>query len=331
MEDIKNILQENLAYYLEQKKIIVSRLSVLPRGKVKEKKINGDTYFYLQSRQAGRVVDEYIGKTVPDNLQESLQQRNMLEIELKKVRESIKLLDKRDKPGSSLMEPIDRILHKFTEAGLWDSGIEIIGTWCFLIYARYLPIEKYPLRTQDIDFLIPMPYKGAVFDLSAYFRQLGFMEHFNPDGSMFFSTGTLKIEFLAPHKGRDDESAVYIRELSLRPQMLRLVDILLKEAIDIKISPGTWVRVPSPCSFMLHKLLIANRWRRADKREKDLKQAIYTGNYVLADETEKQKLLSLWQKFSPAWKSKIKKALADAHTVLPLKSPLITLLQSCLQ
>jgi len=71
MEDIKNILQENLAYYLEQKKIIVSRLSVLPRGKVKEKKINGDTYFYLQSRQAGRVVDEYIGKTVPQDLQEA--------------------------------------------------------------------------------------------------------------------------------------------------------------------------------------------------------------------------------------------------------------------
>ncbi len=323
MEDLKDLMQENLEYYLEQKKIIISRLFVLPRGKIKEKKINGDSYFYLQYRQAGRVVDRYIGKRAPEDLLENLSQRKMLEIELKKVREAIKLLDKKDAPGSDLMAPIEGILRKFTEVGLWDSGVEIIGAWCFLIYTKYLPVEKYPLKTQDIDFLIPMPYKGAVFDLSAYFRQLGFQEHFNPDGSMFFSTADLKIEFLAPQKVRDDKSSVYIRELSIRPQALRLVDILLEDAIDIKVSPGIWVKVPSPGSFMLHKLLIAASWKRAKKKEKDLKQAIYIGQYILSDEPESRKLLQLWQHFSPSWKRKVKKALVEARPILPLKNKII--------
>jgi hypothetical protein len=282
MEDLKNVLKENLEFYLEQEKIIVSRLSVLPKGRIKERK--------------------------------------QLEEELKKVRAAIKLLNKKNDSESDFSEPIRQILAKFTELGLWESGIEIIGSWCFLIYQKYLPLEKYPLKTQDIDFLIPLPYNGKAFDFSAFFRQIGFREHFNPDGSMFFATPALKVEFLAPQKGKGEKSSQYITDLAVSPQLLRFMDILLKETATFRISRNIKVRLPSPSSFFLHKLLISIRSSRRDKKEKDIRQAIYTGKFVFMDTEEKSKLLIQWEDFSNSWKSKVRRALCDAHSLIPLEA-----------
>ena len=47
MDDLKNVLKDNLEYYLDQEKIIVSRLAVLPKGKIIKKNINQVTYYYL--------------------------------------------------------------------------------------------------------------------------------------------------------------------------------------------------------------------------------------------------------------------------------------------
>lgn len=327
---MKNVLKENLDYYLEQEKIIVSRLSFLPKGSIKEKEINGDSYYYLQYRQGPKVIDDYIGKKVPKKLEESLEERKHLLAELKKVREAMKLLKKKNEPESDFIEPINRILYKFTEAGLWESGIQIIGTWCFLIYQKYLPVEKYPFQTQDIDFLIPLPYKGTPFDFSSFFRQIGFTENFNPDGSMFYSTGTMKVEFLAPQKGREERSSFYIKDLSVSPQLLRFVDILLKETITIKVSRNVKVKLPSPCTFFLHKLLISTRSKRIDKKEKDLKQAIYIGKYILLNDEEKEKLLSQWADFSKSWKNRVKMALEEAYKAVPVEKNIILQLKKVL-
>ena len=40
-------------------------------------------------------------------------------------------------------------------------GVELIGSWCFKFYQKYLGVKEYPLRTIDIDFLIPIPYRGT--------------------------------------------------------------------------------------------------------------------------------------------------------------------------
>ena len=96
MEDLKNVLKESLEYYIDQEKIIVSRLSVLAKGRIKKKNINGDTYYYLQYRKSSKVVDQYIGKEIPEDLSEDLTERKQLETQLKTVREAIKLLNKKN-------------------------------------------------------------------------------------------------------------------------------------------------------------------------------------------------------------------------------------------
>lgn len=330
MEDLKNVLKESLEYYIDQEKIIVSRLSVLAKGRIKKKNINGDTYYYLQYRKSSKVVDQYIGKKIPEGLSEDLTERKQLETQLKKVREAIKLLNKKNNNESDFIEPIRQILSKFTEIGLWESGIEIIGSWCFLIYQKYLPLENYPLKTRDIDILIPLPYTGKAFDFSSFFRKIGFREHFNPDGSMFFSTPALKVEFLAPKKGKGDKSSQYITDLSISPQLLRFMDMLLKEPFTLRVSRNIKVRLPSPGSFFLHKLLISTRSKRRVKQEKDLRQAIYIGKYIIMDTEERDKLLKQWENFPNSWKNKVKSALGQSYQVLPLEAGFIKQIEKIL-
>lgn len=323
MEDLKDVLEENLEYYIEQEQLVTARLSILPKGRIKKKKVNGEFYFYLQYRKGTKVIDEYVGKEVPGYLEENLEERKLLEKGLEKVRGAIKMLHKKSTPESDFIKPVKQILTKFTEAGLWESGIEIIGSWCFLIYQKHLPLEKYPLKTRDIDILIPLPYKGKVFDFSLFFREIGFAEHFNPDGSLFFSIPSLKVEFLSPQKGKGEKSTEYIKDLSVSPQLLRFMDMLFEDPSTLRISRGIKVRLPSPSSFFLHKLLISTRSNRKQKKEKDIRQAIYIGKYVIMDDVEKNKLLERWNSFPKPWKTRIKKALEQSRGILPIEMSFI--------
>jgi len=70
---------------------------------------------------------------------------------------------------------VRRVLRVFERHQLWDEGVELIGSWCFHLYQRHLGVKPYPLRTQDIDFLLPYPYRGRVkVDLISELEQLGF-------------------------------------------------------------------------------------------------------------------------------------------------------------
>jgi hypothetical protein len=50
MDDAKGVLKDNLEYYLQREREVISLLASLPKGRIKEKKIKGDRYFYLQYR-----------------------------------------------------------------------------------------------------------------------------------------------------------------------------------------------------------------------------------------------------------------------------------------
>ena len=52
------------------------------------------------------------------------------------------------------------ILQVFADNNLFNEGVELIGSWCFQLYQKHLGAKSFPLRTIDIDFLIPNPYRG---------------------------------------------------------------------------------------------------------------------------------------------------------------------------
>jgi len=91
-----------------------------------------------------------------------------------------------------------RLLRLFDELGLWKDGVELVGSWSFLLYQRHLGVRPLPLRTQDIDFLLPWPYpQRPHLDLAGPLAELGFRSARNPDGSNYFIHPELKLEFLS--------------------------------------------------------------------------------------------------------------------------------------
>jgi hypothetical protein len=330
MEDLKNTLEESYRYYIGQERQIVSRLALLPKGAIKAKRIGSENYFYLTFRKGGKVTDQYLGKTVPESTTRGLAERKRLLNELKDVRKALRLLHKQAGTTTDFTTTITDILAAFTKEGLWESGLEIIGSWCFLLYQKYLPIETYPLRTQDIDILVPLPYRGRKHDLPFILKQLGFVENFNPDGSTYFTGSGLKVELISPKKGRKDASATYFENLKVSTQLLRYTDLLMQSGKALSIAQGVRALLPSPSAFMLHKLVIATLWQRAAKREKDLRQAISIARYVLQDPEERRLLEEAWAAIPQGWRKKVAASLQAARQQIPLETNLIDQLKTTL-
>jgi hypothetical protein len=330
VRDVENTLRENEEFLRGQARAITARLALLPRGRIKSKHKGSEVYYYLQYRKDRAVKTDYIGKDVPASLREQLDERSRLEKERKRVRESLRMLKMREEGSTDLIDPLIAILRKLTEEGAWDAGLEIVGSWCFLLYQRYLPMEKYPLKTEDLDILIPRPFKGKAFDLSAYLQRLGFTQHFNPDGSTFFSGNMMKVEFLAeegrPGKRRSRDLAA----LGVTPQELRFLEILFEEPLVLKVARGVRAKVPPPAAFLLHKLVVSTRPDRSRKSEKDVRQAVYAAKYALSDKTETDRLKRLWTGLPRKWKARVIRALRAAGGIVPLESGVIARLREIL-
>lgn len=150
-----------------------------------------------------------------------------------------------------------KLLKLFEKLGLWKDGVELIGSWSFLLYQRHLGVRPLPLRTQDVDFLLPWPYPTrSTVGLSDALSELGFRSASNPDGSNYFVHPDLKLEFLSPERGKGGLDARAIKPLGVRAVTLRFMDMLLKDSIFVD-EGRIRVRVPKPLNFCLHKFVIA--------------------------------------------------------------------------
>lgn len=94
MNILKGILSESKEYYLDAKQKIEKKLSFLPQGSVKERRIAGKKYYYLQSRWGEKIVHKYLGKDKPGSLIKQLGERKALKAELKKVNEALRMLNR---------------------------------------------------------------------------------------------------------------------------------------------------------------------------------------------------------------------------------------------
>lgn len=122
-----------------------------------------------------------------------------------------------------------------------------------------------------------------------------------------------------------------VKKIALTPQELRHLDILLADPIVLRLSQGISAKVPNPSAFLLHQLFLAARPERRNKSEKDIKQAVYTGQYALADTLETVRLLALWAGLPRKWKSLIRKSLARAKDMMPLERGVIERLMDLLR
>lgn len=225
-----------------------------------------------------------------------------------------------------MIKIIQEILKAFEENNLFNEGVELIGSWCFQLYQKHLGAKSFPLRTQDIDFLIPVPYHGKEHpEFIKQLENLGFRCDFKQDGSLYLWNAELKIEFITSQKGRGVDKAIKIPKLGIKAIPLRFVVLLLNNPITI-VEDGIKILVPNPANFCLHKLIIASRRRKIEKSLKDLQQAICTSVIV-----NKREIKQLFDSLPKKWRLSIFKVLEKSERELPLLSEEIDSLNSTLQ
>lgn len=225
-----------------------------------------------------------------------------------------------------MIEIIHKILEVFANNNLFNEHVELIGSWCFYFYQKHLGAKNFPLKTQDIDFLIPNPFKGKEHpDFINQLEELGFSCDFKSDGSLYLWNAELKIEFITPEKGKGSDTAIRIREFGINAIPLRFVILLLDNPITV-VEKGIKILLPNPTNFCLHKLIIASRRRKIDKALKDLQQAICTS--VIVDGSELQKLFTSLPK---KWKQSILRVIEKTKKEFPLLLDEIDKLEFTLQ
>jgi hypothetical protein len=204
------------------------------------------------------------------------------------------------------------IIEVFDRLGLWDDGVELIGSWSLLLYQRHCGVRPYPLRTQDIDFLVPRiyPQREAV-DLAGALAPLGFHVDFSPLGAIHFRHPDLKIEFLTPERGKGDDAPRAIKPLGINAVQLRFLDMLFDNPLTVKEN-GVTVNIPNPTNFCIHKLIIAQRRTKRDKTEKDIEQAVHVLSILDPEEFR----LSV-QKLPKKWRAMVIKSLQRAESLVP--------------
>jgi hypothetical protein len=225
-----------------------------------------------------------------------------------------------------MFEVINRILKVFADNDLFEEGVELIGSWCFSLYQKHLGAKRFPLVTQDVDFLIPSPFHGKEHvDFIKQLEDLGFQSDFKRDGSLFLWNADLKIEFITVEKGRGTDKAIMIKKLGINAIPLRHVGFLLENPITI-VDEGVKVTVPAPERFCLQKLIIASRRKKPEKRLKDIQQAVCT--YVIVNPKE---IRILFCSLPKKWRQDALRMLELASGEFPLLREEIEKLNSTLQ
>ncbi len=92
MSLLKDILNESKQHYIEAKKKLERKLSLLPKGSVKERVISAKKYYYLQYRSGRKIIQKYLGKVKPEEIIKQLKEKRLLKAELRKVNEALKVI-----------------------------------------------------------------------------------------------------------------------------------------------------------------------------------------------------------------------------------------------
>ncbi len=157
-----------------------------------------------------------------------------------------------------------------------------------LVYSEYFTLS-YGLATNDIDFAVDNAVKipsTAGETIPQILKRLGYTAVLDYSGIETFLQGTFEVEFITHRRGGAAQSAVVIPPWKVAAQPLPFIDLLFIRPITVGIEDFT-VRIPSPETLLLHKLIIAQRRtgrEREFKKEKDLQQCSVLVEAVRSEE-----------------------------------------------
>ena len=148
----------------------------------------------------------------------------------------------------------------------------LIGTWAIIFYRaiyRIIP-QAY---TSDVDLAVRLlQKKQTVVDLEEVFRRLGYTSNVVTGGLQKFFRLGYDVEFIVHDRRlKKEKDVVMIPEWNINAQPLPFIRLLLENTQKV-YTENYYIRVPIPEAFFFHKLIIAQRRQREEKRRKDLGQ-----------------------------------------------------------
>src|SRR3972149_6447486 len=304
MSVVKKTLAENYIFFIRELTRIDDEIRALPRGSISAKNIGKTTYYYHQWRDGKKVKSVSLGTEISPDLLQAVQRRKLLERQIKEISKEIIIIAK---AIDTQRVTVDDIIKVFSQNGI---RVILIGSYCIPILKEELKLNLPTIKTQDVDFLLNVPYRGKDIDIERLLKPLGFSLGFNPDGSNFFTNGIFKIEFLAPHSGKGTDKAIYIKPLKISATPLRYLRMLFDQRMEVE-KDGYKFIVPSPWVLAYHKILITKNRRAKDKKEKDILQAIAILREISKRPDDLKKSLSYLETLPLKWKRYIKRQLAE--------------------
>ncbi len=236
---------------------------------------------------------------LPSDLLDGIKKRKLQEKQRKDILDNVRVIARAINTQKVTAEEIIKI---FSQHGI---KAILIGSYCIPALKEGLGLNLPTIRTQDIDFLVAVPYKGKEVDVEAILKTMGFSIGFNPDGSTFFTNGVFKVEFVTPEKGKGYDKAVSVKPLKIRATPLRYVQMLSEQPLKMEKDNYTYF-VPNPWVLACHKILVSRIRKTKDKKDKDLLQAIALLREIKKDPVLFKKALSYLETLPVKWKRFIK-------------------------
>jgi len=205
------------------------------------------------------------------------------------------------------------------KAGVLNKII-LVGSWCHYFYRIYFDnAPEIPIvRTLDIDFLIPNPFKANnEINIPEILETLDFRPVKNyPSGYTKYVHPELELEFLTPELGRGKGDKPYeISKLHINAQGLRYLNLLQSQTIKVEYE-DIKIILPEPAAYVLHKYIIFERRKKEEKMIRDLKAAKEIGEFLLKKTSQRKKLKIIFKSLPKKWQNRIIKNTKDKSSSL---------------
>lgn len=196
------------------------------------------------------------------------------------------------------------------------SNIVLIGSWCLEFYKDIFEGFKPLVRTTDIDFYVPSAQKTFVDgDVIGSLKELNYdhIQDTMTNKSKFISSDGFEIEFLTK-LNREGLSCVRVGNTGIYAESLSYVEIYSSHYVEIE-KAGCKVKVASPASFVIQKVLINDR--RGAKADKD-KQAIgYVLSFIPASKKASREFWEIMDSLPKKWEKKVELFVSQNNMKLP--------------
>lgn len=311
---IEGILQESRNLYLNQHRQLIGLLIHIPKGSLRKVRRGRNDYWYLRRFTTERKYEDvYLGPS--ENRETNIlvkfvdQRKNRLG-ELKAVRKALNSLGvkRMEFREEGYNDQFISLIEAFGEAGLWEEGMILIGSWCFSVYIQTFDVEYYPLRTMDFDFGLRVPYTGDKTDIDGLLQNLGFKAQIDPghDKIDYVLPGVGTVEVFIDRESASKEEFHKLRQdLSLRPAVLSYLHLLIDNPVRAKVrGVHKAITIPSMPAFFVHRLITATFGEYRDpvlnvhKVRKDYKQAALIAKKIWFDKALRHQLDLIIRKIS---------------------------------